>query len=442
LFKVEERLLRRTRYSTELNSDEVILSGWISIIRDLGNLKFLILRDKKGIAQITLKKGIVDEALFKLSKQLHQEDVITVRGDVVTAKKAPGGAEIIPKEIEIVNQAREHLPIDISGKIDSNLDLRLDWRVLDLRRKEIAAIFQIQAKFVEAVEDYLRNTGYLQVFTPCLMGVASESGAEVFPVVYFEKEAFLRQDPQLHRQLLIAAGFDKIFDLGPNWRAEPSHTPRHLCEHRACAVEFAFMKDEMDMMRVEEELLVSAMRRIRKECGKELDLLKKEIEVPQTPFPVLKFPDIYTILGELGKPIEVGEDYDRESEKLLAEYVKEKYKTDFFFVNRFPFKVKPFYVMKVDDDPLWARSVDLVFKGLEQSSGGQREHRYQKIIQQIAEKGMNAESINWFTRFFKYGVPPHGGFCLGIERFIMQLLDLPNIREATLFPRAPERLLP
>lgn len=435
-------MLRRTGYSTELNDDEVTLSGWISSVRNLGNLKFIILRDSKGIVQITLKKGVVDESLFEMSEKLHPEDVITVRGDVVTAKKAPGGIEIIPEEIEIVSQVQEYLPIDISGKIESNLDLRLDWRVLDLRRKEIAAIFKIQAKFVEAIEDYLRNRGYLQVFTPCLMGVASESGAEVFPVVYFEKEAFLRQDPQLHRQLLIAAGFDKLFDLGPNWRAEPSHTPRHLCEHRACAVEFAFMKDEADMMRVEEDLIVSAMRRIREECGKDLELLGKDIEVPRTPFPELKFPEIYTILAKLGKAIEFGEDYDRESEKLLAEYVKVKHKTDFFFVNRFPFKVKPFYVMKVDDDPLWARSVDLVFKGLEQSSGGQREHRYQKIIQQIAEKDMHTESVGWFTRFFKYGVPPHGGFCLGIERFIMQLLDLPNIREATLFPRAPERLLP
>jgi aspartyl-tRNA synthetase len=435
-------LLRRSRYSTEINGNEVILSGWISTVRDLGNLKFIILRDRKGIVQITLKKGVVDETLFEISEQLHQEDVITVRGDVIKKKNAPGGIEIIPKEIEIVNQSVEHLPIDISGKIESNLDLRLDWRVLDLRRKEIAAIFQIQAKFVEAIEGYLRTHDYLQVFTPCLMGIASESGAEVFPVLYFDKEAFLRQDPQLHRQLLIAAGFDKIFDLGPNWRAEPSHTPRHLCEHRACAVEFAFMKDEADMMRVEEKLIVSSMRKIQEECGKELEILGKDIEIPRTPFPELKFPEIYSILAELNKPIEFGEDYDRESEKLLAEYVKEKHKNDFFFVNRFPFKVKPFYVMKVDDDPLWARSVDLVFKGLEQSSGGQREHRYQKIIQQIAEKGMNVEPLSWFTRFFQYGIPPHGGFCLGIERFVMQLLDLHNIREATLFPRAPERLLP
>lgn len=435
-------MLKRTRYTAEMTQGEVTLSGWVSNVRDLGNLKFIILRDREGIAQVTLKKGVVDEKLLQVTASLNLEDVISVRGDVVKMKNAPHGLEVIPKEIEVVNRADESLPIDISGKIESNLDLRLDWRVLDLRRPEVAAIFKIQAKMVEAMEAHLRKEGFLQVFTPCLMGAASEGGAEVFPVVYFEKEAFLRQDPQLHRQLLIASGFDKIFDLGPNWRAEPSHTPRHLCEHRACAAEFGFMRDEADMMRVEEGLVVAVLRRVREDCGEELKLLGKEVEVPKTPFPELRFPKIYDILAEHGKAVEYGEDYDRESEKLLAEYVKEKYGGDFFFVNRFPFKVKPFYVMRVDDEPMWARSVDLIYKGLEQSSGGQREHRYEKIVQQIKEKEMNVQTVEWFTKFFKYGVPPHGGFCLGVERFIMQLLDLGNVREAALFPRAPERLLP
>ncbi len=350
--------------------------------------------------------------------------------------------EIIPSEIEVVNKAIRPLPMDISGKIESNLDIRLDWRVLDLRRPETTAIFKVQAKIVEAIMKFLSEKGFLQVFTPCLMGTASGSGAEVFPVVYFEKNAFLRQDPQLHRQLLIAAGFDKIYDLGPNWRAEPSHTPRHLCEYRACAVEFAFMVNESDMMRVEEDLIIAALKTVMKECQKELCLLGKEVSIPRTPFPEFKFPKVYDILEEFGKRIEYGEDYDRESEMILSKYVKEKYGNDFFFVNRFPYKVKPFYVMKVDEEPQWARSVDMIYKGLEQSSGGQREHRYEIIIQQIKEKQMNVNSLEWFTKFFKYGVPPHGGFCLGIERFVKQLLDLKNIREGVLFPRAPERLLP
>jgi aspartyl-tRNA synthetase len=435
-------LLKRTHYTNEIKTGEVVLSGWINKIRDLGRVKFIILRDCEGIAQITFKKGIIKDTLFEVIKGLGQEDIISVRGNVIKRENAPQGVEVIPNEVDIVDKAIRPLPIDISGKIESNLDVRLDWRVLDLRRPETTAIFKVQAKIVEAMMKFLNEKRFLQVFTPCLMGTASESGSEVFPVVYFEKNAFLRQDPQLHRQLLIAAGFEKIYDLGPNWRAEPSHTPRHLCEYRACAVEFAFMLNESDIMRIEEELIIAALKTVRKECQKELYLLGKEVSIPSTPFPEFKFPEVYDILEEFGKKIEYGEDYDRESENILSRYVKEKYGNDFFFVNRFPYKVKPFYVMKVDENPQWARSVDMIYKGLEQSSGGQREHRYKKIIQQIKEKQMNVNSLDWFTKFFKYGVPPHGGFCLGIERFVKQLLDLKNIREGVLFPRAPERLLP
>ena len=435
-------MLKRTHYINEIKTGEVILSGWVKKIRDLGRVKFIILRDCEGIAQITFKKGVVKDTLFEIIKGLGQEDIISVRGNVVKRENVPQGVEIIPIEIDIVDKAIRPLPMDISGNIESNLDVRLDWRVLDLRKPETAAIFKVQAKIVESIMKFLNDNNFLQVFTPCLMGTASESGAEVFPVVYFEKNAFLRQDPQLHRQLLIAAGFDKIYDLGPNWRAEPSHTPRHLCEYRACAVEFAFMENESDMMRIEEDLIIDTLKTVKNNCQKELGLLGKEVTIPRTPFPEFKFPEVYDILEEFGKKIEYGEDYDRESEGILSKYVKEKYGNDFFFVNRFPYKVKPFYVMKVDEEPQWARSVDMIYKGLEQSSGGQREHRYEKIIQQIKEKQMNVNSLEWFTKFFKYGVPPHGGFCLGIERFVKQLLDLNNIREGVLFPRAPERLLP
>jgi aspartyl-tRNA synthetase len=424
-----------------LNS-EVAISGWVSNLRDLGKVKFIIIRDSKGIAQVTLKKGVVDELLLNIVNTLNLEDVVFVQGKVVERKNAPSGKEIIPNKIKVLSKAETPLPMDISGKIESNLDTRLDWRALDLRRLETASIFKIQAKIVEGMEEYLRKEGYLQVFTPCLMGVASESGAEVFPVVYFEREAFLRQDPQLHRQLLIVAGFDKVFDLGPNWRSDPSHTPRHLCEYRACAVELGFLKDEIDVMKVEENLVVAAFKKTIEDCEKELKLMDREILVPKTPFPKLEFPKVYEILKEFGKNIEFGEDYDRESEILLWKYVKEKYGSNFFFVNRFPFKVKPFYVMKSDEDSQWARSVDLICKGLELSSGGQREHRYDIIVSQIKEKGLNIDAMRWFVKFFKYGVPTHGGFCIGIERLVMQMLGVENIREATLFPRAPERLLP
>ncbi|MCQ5363219.1 MAG: aspartate--tRNA(Asn) ligase [Candidatus Methanomethylicia archaeon] len=436
----------RTHYTSQIKPEddekEVVVAGWVHRIRDLGNLKFIILRDREGLIQITLKKGVTAPELIDLAENIKDEYVIAVKGVVKANKIAPKGRELLPLEIEILSRTVSNLPVSVSGKIESNLDTRLDNRVLDLRRPEVLAIFKIQSKLVEGMQDYLREDGFQQIFTPCLMGAASESGAEVFPVVYFNKSAFLRQDPQLHRQLAVISGLDRIYDLGPSWRAEPSHTPRHLCEHRGCAVELGFIRDEYEVMKVEENLVISGVRKVKEDCKEELEILGKEIEVPSSPFPELKFPQIYEILEEFGKKIPFGEDYDRESEAILAKYVKERYKSDFFFVNRFPFKVKPFYVMRVDEEPQWARSVDLIYKGLEVSSGGQREHRYEKIMEQLREKGISLVGMQWFTEHFKYGAPPHGGFNIGIERMTMQLLDLSNVREAALFPRTPERLLP
>jgi aspartyl-tRNA synthetase len=290
--------------------------------------------------------------------------------------------------------------------------------------------------------EYLKLRGFLQVFTPCLLGGTSEGGAEVFKLDYFGKEAFLRQDPQLHRQLCIAAGLDKIYDLGPNWRAELSHTTQHLCEHRGMAVEFGFIADERDTMTVEQEVTIAALERVQKDCPRELELLNAEVHVPTAPFPEMRYPEIYEILEEYGRTVPCGNDIGKEGESILAEHVREKHKTEAFFINRYPSKIKPFYVMRVDEEPQWARSVDLLYGGVEQSSGGQREHRYEKIIQQMKEQNISQEGMKWFTEPFKFGVPPHGGFCLGIERLTMALLGKENIKETTLFPRTPERLLP
>ena len=436
----------RTHYSSQVTSSdaekEVTVAGWVHKLRDLGKLKFIVLRDVSGIIQITLKQGLTDPGLIELANGLREEEVISVKGIVKPTKIAPKGREISPTRITVISRLSGNLPVSVSGNIDSNLDTRLDFRILDLRRPEVVAIFKVQSKLVEGMQDYLKGKTFRQIFTPCLMGAASESGAEVFPVVYFNKSAFLRQDPQLHRQLAVISGLDRVYDLGPSWRAEPSHTPRHLCEHRGCAVELGFIDDEADVERVEEELVIAGVSRVKQDCAEDLELIQKEIQVPTTPFPELRFPEIYEILEGMGKKIPHGEDYDRESEALLARYVKEKHKSDFFFVNRFPFKVKPFYVMRVDDEPEWARSVDMVCKGLELSSGGQREHRYDRIMEQVKEKGISPVSLQWFTEFFRYGACPHGGFNIGIERLTMQLLDIPNIREATLFPRTPDRLIP
>jgi aspartyl-tRNA synthetase len=438
-------LLQRTCYTDEIETsktEKVVLAGWVHEVKDLARARFIWLRDRHGIAQVTVIKANTSPELLHVSEALGKEDVIAVEGTPVKERIAKVGSEIVPTKIEVVAKTQVVPPLDVSGKIESNLDARLDWRVIDLRRRENLAIFQIQAKLVEGMVDYLNRNEYLQVFTPCLLGGTSEGGAEVFKTDYFGQEAFLRQDPQLHRQLCIAAGFEKIYDLGPNWRAEMSHTPRHLCEHRGMAVEFGFMKDETDMERVLEDVAIAGMRKVQMECAKELELLQIKVEIPSTPFPEMRFPEIYEILEQHGKKLPHGSDLDKEAESMLTKHVQEKYKTDAFFINRFPSKAKPFYVMRVDDDPQWARSVDFVYRDLEQSSGGQREHRYDKIMQQLKEKQVDPEGMKWFTEPFKYGVPPHGGFCLGIERFTMALLRKENLRETTLFPRTPERLLP
>jgi len=421
--------------------EQIEIGGWISKIRDLGNLRFILIRDMYGVLQVTLSRDAVNSKLFEMTNELTNETVVRVKGEVKADMRAPNNLEIIPSHIEIISKAESPIPLDTSGRIESGMDVSLDWRCISLRKAQNYSIFKIQASLVRGMQDYLHSKEFMHVFTPCLLGSVSESGAEVFPVVYFDKQAVLRQDPQLHRELTIASGFEKIYEIGPSFRADPSHTPRHLCEYRSCAVELAWIRDEYDIMTIESELIVHTIERMVQECEDELNVLGLGVDVPKTPFPILEFPEIYTILEERGKKILWGEDYDRESEKILWEHVREEYGCDFFFVNKFPFRSKPFYVMR-DDDNQWARSVDLIFKGIELSSGGQREHRYEQLVRNIKEKEMNMENIEWFIKFFRFGVPPLGGFAVGVERLTLQLLGLGNIREVTLFPRDTQRLIP
>jgi aspartyl-tRNA synthetase len=438
---------KRTHYSKditpEMDNQEVIVMGWCRELRDMGKIKFIKLADREGFIQITAKKGDTSPKLIEKIEMLGREYVVAVKGTVRANKEAPEGREVIPIEIKVINIAEKPLPLELeTKKTPADLTTRLNARVLDLRKPENLAVFKIQAKIIEGMQSFLNKNSFVQVFTPSLLGGSSEGGSDMFEVPYFGKKAYLRQDPQLHRELLIAAGFDKIYDLGPSWRAEESHTTHHLCEHRTCAPEISFIRNETDTIKLEEDLIVATLKHVIDMCQEELKTLKIDLALPKQPFPELRFPEIYDILKDMKVKIMVGEDLTREAEESLAEYVGDKHGSEFFFINRFPFKVKPFYVMRVDEDPRWARSVDFIYKGLELSSGGQREHRYDEIMKNIKEKKLKAENFKWFTDFFKYGVPPMGGFSIGIERFTMKLLNLSNIKEAVLFARDPERLLP
>lgn len=426
-------------YISELKSGQkVLLKGWVFEIRELGKMKFILLRDASGIVQCVLKQGSKG-----FNEELTLESVVSIKGKVkkahVKAELARHDIEIEVEDLKILSKAEE-LPIQVNEKtITTGLDKRLDYRSLDIRKPKIKAIFKIQASLVKGMQEWFSKNGFLRVFTPCLMGVASESGAEVFIVDYFNKKAFLRQDPQLHRQLTIAGGIEKLYDLGPSWRAEKSHTTKHLTEYHSIAPEMAFIKNEQDIMKVEEQVVVAGIKKAVEECKEELKLLNIELKVPKIPFPELRFPEIYEILKEEGKNLKKGEDLDAEAEEVLWKHVQKKYKTDFYFINKFPFKIKPFYVYH---DEEYARSVDLMCKGIELSSGGQREHRYEVLMKNIKNKKIPLKSVEWFTKFFRYGVPPHGGFALGIERLTHAILSLSNIREGTLFPRDRKRITP
>ena len=420
---------------------EVELVGWVHDLKDLGGIKFIQLRDSTGIIQVTIVKNKTDRKLLEVTKNLIKETLIKVKGSIQVSRN--GNPEILPSNIEVITLSEKSLPIPINRETSTvGQEKRFEWRSLDLRKLRQQAIFRIQSAIVKGMSDYLISEGYLQVFTPCLIGAASESGSELFPVIYYDKEAYLRQDPQLHRQLTIAGGVPKLFEIGPSWRAEQHHTRKHLSEYRVCAVELAFIKDEFETMKVEERLIIAALSRVKEKCKRDLDFLKLKITIPKLPFLVLRFPEIRTILKGRGKHMAEGEDLDTEAEQILWEYVQEKYGREFYFVIDFPSEIKPFYVMKKDDDPKLARSVDLYYRGVELSSGGQREHRYTKLMQAIKDKGLKESEIEWFTKVFKYGVAPHGGFAIGIERLTQSLLKIRQIRDCVLFPRDPEMLVP
>ena len=424
---------------------EVEIAGWVQNSRELGKIRFLLLRDSSGLIQVTAIKGKVEEKIFDMMNKITRESVIYVKGNVVDSKQAPGGKEIIPDDIVVLNPAEElpiDIPLNLKDESTTELPKRLDWRSLSLRTKKSQIIFNVQAKIVEGMQEYLRKNGFIQVFTPCIMGVPSESGSEVFEIKYYNGKAFLRQDPQLHRQLAILGGFEKIYDIGPVWRAEKSHTIKHLTEHRVCAVETAFIDDEYDIMKLEEQVIIAALKKVNEDCKKDIGELGIKLKVPVASFPEIKFPDVYKILEKMGKKIKEGEDLDSEGEKLLWEYVQKKYPgVDFYFLNKFPHKIKPFYV-KGEKDSNYARSTDLYFRGMEMSSGGQREENYDVLMKNVKDRKMAPQSVEWFTKFFKYGAPTHGGFAIGIERITMILLGLQNVREAVLFPRDPDRTTP
>lgn len=415
---------------------EIVLSGWASDVKNLGKIAFINLRDASGNVQLVINQ---DKEFFKEISKISKESVIIVAGRVVKSKLKSGGNEVLVSELEVVSRAEPQLPIDISGKIPTVLDKRIDNRFLDLRNPRNLAIFKIRTTANMGIREFLIKNKFIEMQTPKIISAGAEGGATLFSVVYYDKKAYLSQSGQLYKQMLMSAGFDRVFEIGPSFRAEKSHTMRHLTEFTQLDFEMSFIDDEDDVMKMIELLIVYVMNKIEKENSKELEIIGVKLEIPKIPFPRITYKEALEMLSKIGRKLAFGDDIGTEDEKKLGELVKKKHNTVAHFITKYPYSQKPFYIMT---DGEISRGFDFEYNGEELVSGGQREHRYDVLARQISEKGLNAKDFAFYTEPFKYGMPTHGGFGLGIDRFIRYILKLDNIRDAVLFPRDPERVTP
>jgi aspartyl-tRNA synthetase len=421
------------------DGEETTVAGHVHDVRDLGGLLFVILRDGSGVIQLVFKEDD-DADLFAAAEDLDREDVVVVTGTVQAADQAPGGAEIAPTEMEVLSEAETPLPLEISKDVDADLSTRLDLRYMDVRAPEVKAIFSLRSKAMAAMREWFEDAEFEEVDTPLLSAAGAEGGADLFPVVYYDKEAFLSQSPQLYKQMLVASGFDRLYEIGHAFRAEDFATSRHVSEIAMFDVELGYIEDHNDVMDVQEESLRHVIRRVVETAERELDLLGSDLTVPEDPFPRITFDEALDILEtEYGHFPEDPGDLDTKGEKLLGEHFAEQGHPAIFVVG---YPGEKFYYWQREGDDLASRKFDLLYRGQELSSGGQREHDREKLVAAMEAGGVDPADFEFYLDAFRYGVPPHGGYGLGIDRMIQQLAGLDNIKEAILFPRDPDRLEP
>ena len=410
---------------------KVILAGWAAHVKSMGKIAFVTLRDRDNQIQlITTNKNLIKQ-ISKITK----ESVILISGKIKKSKLKSGKNEIELSEIEVLSLADASLPIDISGKIETDLSKRLDWRWIDLRTRKNLLIFKVLSKFLQASRDFFIKNGLIELCSPKLIAYPSEGGGEEFALPYFGRKAYLAQSPQFYKQMAQAAGFEGVFEIAPVFRANPSHTSRHDTEYTSLDLEISWVDDE-ELRQFEEKWLVYVLKEIKTEFGKEIKkTFNVEINIPKIPFPRITMSEALKIVTG-GKT-----DLDSEGEKKLGDYILKKYKTDFAFITEFPWSIRPFYHMRPENKKL-TKSFDMIYKGIELTTGANREHRYNILVEQAKEKGLSLNSIEFYLNFFKYGCPPHSGLGLSPTRFVMQLLELGNVREATFAPRDTERLVP
>ena len=431
---------RRTHFSNMINPDlngkEVTVFCWVEDVRDLGKIVFLTLRDKEGLLQITVHRKNAEEHILKEIDCIGKQYVIGIKGLVKANEKAPKGFEIIPSQIKIFGIAKPPLPLDPRGRIPADMKVRFDARILDLRRTVCRAIFKIRHVALKEIRNFLYERGYLEINTPKIIATATEGGATLFPVEYFGNKAFLAQSPQLYKEQLTSV-FEKVFEIGTYFRAEEFHTRRHLNEYTSIDIEEAFVTQE-DIMNTLEQMIKFVLEKISIECEEELKILKKKIFIPKVSFKRISYDEIIKTLKENKVAVEWGEDIPTQGEKKIGEL----YKKEFFFIVDWPTAIKPFYIMPKKENENYCHSFDLMYEGLELASGGTRIHDYDLLVKRLKEQGLNPENFAPHLNTFKWGMPPHAGAGLGLERFLMVITGAKNIRECILFPRDKERLYP
>jgi aspartyl-tRNA synthetase len=424
-------------------NQEIEFQGFLEKVRDLPYVMFLILRDGTGKVQVTIEKNEENASLVQMVQGISLESTLKVVG---VLKESPavklGGKEIIPSQIEVTSSSAAELPFDYNKKDNSLRETRLDYRFVDLRRGDNHLLFQVATLLEHSLREYCIENDFMEIHSPKISGAAAESGAELFALDYFGTTAYLSQSPQFYKQMAMAAGFDKVFEIGPAFRAENSHTSYHATEINMADIEMSWINHYQEVMDFEEAWLKYAITKVYEKYG---EFLEKEFKTKMTdlekPFARVTFEEAKKILKETYHYIgEKDDDLERKEENLLCKYAKENFGTEFIFVTEFPFAARPFYHML--DEKGNTCSYDLLFRGIEITTGAQREHRLDILKKQVLEKGITLESLDFYLEFFKYGMPPHGGFAIGIQRLLMLLFNIDNIREATFVYRGPTRLNP
>ncbi|WP_294189221.1 aspartate--tRNA(Asn) ligase [uncultured Clostridium sp.] len=413
---------------------KIKLEGWVYRIRKLKEITFLILRDRSGLVQCVIENRSIN------IDNINIESVVSVIGEVKISKNALNPFEILIEEIKVISESEE-LPIEINKKdYNANLETTLNNRAISLRHEKVNSVFKIQNIIAQSFREFLIEKGFTEIFTPKIVSEGAEGGTQLFKIKYFEKTAYLAQSPQFYKQMMVGAGFERVFEIAHVYRAEEHNTSRHLNEYVSMDLEICFIEDEYELMKLEEELMKYILKSVEEKGIKYLELLNAKLPKIHGSIPKIELKEAIKIIEDKYKKTGLEGDLDPEGEKLICKYAREELGCDFIFITNYPRKKRPMYTMPLGEEG--TRSFDLLFRGVEITTGGQRIHNYNMLINSMKQKGLNPNDYEGYTEMFKYGMPKHGGLAIGLERITAQLLNLNNIREATLIPRDRTRITP